>query len=62
MLHFTHQQGSAQVDAGLYGNVVWRLQEGPLQDQRQEEKNSENWGVLKQLGGRYEVHVHFSVL
>lgn len=51
-----HQQGPAQVDARLYGDVVGRLQEGALQDQSQEEEHGQHRGVLQQLSGRHEVH------
>lgn len=59
---FTHQQGSPQVDAGLYGDVVGGLQEGPLQDQSQEEKNSQDRSVLQQLSGGHEVHIQIGIL
>ena len=37
-----HQQGPAQVDARLYGNVVGGLQEGALQDQSEEEQDGQD--------------------
>ena len=57
-----HQQSAAEVDARLYGNVVGGLEEGALQDEREEEEDGEDRGVLEQLGGRHELHAEEGLL